>query len=321
MNSNCRLSIIVPVYNVEQWLVRCLDSLYNQELDEDEFEVIIVNDGSPDKSLQLADAYALKHRNMLVITRENGGLSAARNTGLDHARGKYVWFVDSDDRIEPNSIDELLLFAENWHLDVLCFNLKKEYVDGRIEDYTISDCLDSAICKGEEFICKVGMPPAAWAAYYRRDYLSKHKLRFYEGILHEDMEFTPRAYCLASQIAFLDRPIYYYMQRPGSIMHSSSALKRCGDFIKIADSLYSFAYLHLSQKSKAYDKFVNLVFFSISQSLAYYSKRFFPISIYLSKPYIPFKIKSLTLGNLWKGVLMNISIRLYLSLYRLKKLC
>ena len=118
-----KLSIIIPVYNVEQYLKTCLDSVLHQNIAISEYEVIVVNDSSPDGSLAIAEEYARKNSNIKIVTRPNGGLSAARNTGLEHALGEYVWFVDSDDWIEENCLSRLLSIATLESLDILCFNL------------------------------------------------------------------------------------------------------------------------------------------------------------------------------------------------------
>ena len=112
------LSIIIPVYNVEQYLPRCLDSVLQQDIPYEEYEVIVVNDGSPDSSLAIAESYARRYPNVKVVTRQNGGLSAARNTGLEYAKGEYVWFVDTDDRIASNCIRYLCNYAKDNKLDV-----------------------------------------------------------------------------------------------------------------------------------------------------------------------------------------------------------
>ena len=98
------ITLIVPVYNVEKYLVRCLDSCLHQDLDEDEYEIIAVNDGSYDGSLKLLKEYANRYRNIVLIDKPNGGLSSARNAGLERARGNFIWFVDSDDWIAENCL-------------------------------------------------------------------------------------------------------------------------------------------------------------------------------------------------------------------------
>ena len=113
------LSLILPVYNVEEYLGRCIESCLNQDLPKSEYEIIVVIDGSPDNSIDVAKRYQKKNKNIKIITRENGGLSAARNTGLQVASGDYVWFIDSDDAITENSLKGIYEEMTRHSLEVL----------------------------------------------------------------------------------------------------------------------------------------------------------------------------------------------------------
>lgn len=315
-----RLSLIIPVYNVEQWVGRCLESCLNQDITKDDYEIIVVNDGSPDCSVervqevQTAQIVQEGKTNIRIIDRENGGLSVARNTGLKEANGEYVWFVDSDDWIEPNVLRNLLEEINKHHLDVLGFNLYRSYPDGKKDNYPISFEEDRRVYRGEEFICKVGMPPAAWAAIYRRDFIIKNNLLFMEGILHEDQEFTPRAYYLAERIEYTNQWIYNYFQREGSIMKSRNTEKKCKDLLTVADSLFEFMQKNINHESNAYCVFQDKINFAFSQSLAYYNREITPLSVYKNKPYFPLTGK---LNRKYR--LMNISLRLYLLIYKIAK--
>lgn len=316
-----RLSLIIPVYNVERYLAKCLDSVLQQDIPHDEYEIIVVNDGSPDDSARLVQKVQEVQlgqdgsTNIKLVNRENGGLSAARNTGLEHATGEYVWFIDSDDWVEPNCISSLLTYAEDNHLDVHCFGLQLAFEDGKTEKYNISCEKHRCDYSGDEFICKVGMPPAAWAALYRRDFLLKNKLRFMEGILHEDQEFTPRAYFLAKRIAYTDMIVYNYLQRTGSIMKSKRSAKRCKDLLTVADSLYNFMQEHVAIDTDVYSVFQEKVNFAFTQSLAFYTKEAFPINEYKKHDLYPLSNRN---GLVLKYKLANISLRLYVLLNRLK---
>lgn len=318
-NNALRLSIIVPVYNVEKWLLRCLNSLYNQNISEDEFEVIVVNDGSPDNSLQIANDFARTHINVVVVSRENGGLAAARNTGIEAATGKYVWFVDSDDHVERNCIGTLVNHAENNDLDILCFGIWLEYPDGRLCEYKIKAESEDRVYKGSDFMANVDMPASACVALYRRDFIEQHQLRFYEGVLHEDQEFTPRAYCLARRISFINLPVYYYYQRGGGIMKSKRNEQRCRDLLKVADSLYAFAIDTLPQDSESYNIIMSRVYFCVTQSLAYHTAEAMDIEVYKTKQYYPFNTKIVSGSMTYKLMLANISLRLYKYIYKLLK--
>lgn len=312
-----KLSIIIPVYNVEKYVGRCLKSCLEQDFDD--YEIVIVNDGTPDNSMDVVKDIALRHPNIRIINRLNGGLSAARNTGLAEAKGDYVWFVDSDDRIETNCIGQLVSKADNDRLDVLCFGLKLEYPDGNCMVRNIKHEIDGKVYRGEDFICRVEMPPAAWAAIYRREFLIRNTLKFYEGILHEDQEFTPRAYCLADKIAYVNRPLYYYNQRAGSIMKSTRNVKRCRDLLTVAESLYEFATYSLKAGSPAYRSIIWHTYFCFTQSLAFYTPEAFPLCRYRSLPFYPTDVKICRGSMNWKLRLANFSLKLYTMIYKWMK--
>ena len=314
-----KLSIIIPVYNVEPYIGKCLDSCLHQDIPTDEYEIIVVNDGSPDNSVVIVKDYMQRYLNVRLVNRDNGGLSAARNTGLKEAKGEYVWFVDSDDWIETNVLKSLLDKAYKDKLDVLCFNLQFAFPDGHTEHYNVS-AEKECVYHGTDFICKVGMPPAAWAALYKHDFLENHALAFYEGILHEDQEFTPRAYCLAERISFVNQVVYNYNQRQGGIMKSKQSERKCRDLMTVADSLYFFTQSHRNMLHReAYWTLMNHVSFAVSQSLANYNKDYFKLVEYKQKPYYPLCINPL-LNNKdkWKYRLINLSLSLYLKIYHVK---
>lgn len=316
-----KLSIIVPVYNVEAWLERCLNSLLSIGLHFSDYEIIAVNDGSTDQSLRVLTRFAQKHQKeapkIEIVNQDNGGLSAARNKGLSIANGDYVWFVDSDDYIEAAHIKTLVEQCVNYNLDVLCFGLQLTYDDGKIIPYHIKDLSNGSVLNGEVFITKVDMPPAAWCALYKREFLLNNKLFFMEGIIHEDQEFTPRAYYLAQRIMFKQIIVYNYVQREGSIMKNGSKKeRRAKDLLKVADSLYTFTCNHLRVNSEAYDVMMNKIAFVFGQSLRNYSGSC-AICDYTSKPYYPIPLNNRQkFKEKLKYSLINKSVRMYLLIYR-----
>lgn len=311
------LSIIIPVYNVQDYLSRCLDSCIQQDISPDDYEIIIVNDGSTDNSLNIAQRYSKKFNNIAIVTQVNKGLSSARNTGLEAANGKYVWFIDSDDWIETNIVKNLLSIVSLNRLDVLCFNLRLVDENNATTPYHISIPEKFDIYSGEEFITKIKVAPAAWAAIFRREFLLENQLLFYEGILHEDMEFTPRAYSLARRISVVSIAVYNYFQRSGSIMKSANFHKKSKDLLIVAESLYSFAETHFDKKSPAYDCIMEKVAFAFTQSLAYFQPKQTSIKQYTASPCYPLTIPgTLSVSDKFKYLLANISINLYLTTYR-----
>lgn len=216
-----KLSIIIPVYNTEEYLPRCLNSCLEQDLPANEYEIIAINDGSSDNSLQILNAYALKYPNIRVINQENRGLGATRNRGLNLAIGEYIWFVDSDDWVLENCL--LDIYENCKDVDILETDrayLYKDHVLFNIAKWT-------------------GVP----GYIFNREFLIKNKLIFRENIYFEDSEFTPRVLYLSNKTVLYKKAIYYYYQRTGSIVHSESK-KHCTDLILIIKSLYTFIIKH-----------------------------------------------------------------------------
>ena len=212
------LSIVIPIYNVERYLTQCLDSVFSQEISESEYEVICVNDGSLDNSRQIVLDYKKKHSNLILIDRENGGLSAARNTGFRAAKGKYVYFLDSDDYLYQNSLSLFLGYSDS-NLEMICFNALKE---GEVPYF--SEDIIIPLSSGVEFIrqfynqVSFHYPAPVWLYLYKRDFLANYNLYNTEGILHEDEEFTPRCLFYAKNIKLDNRSIQYHrVMRDGAI--------------------------------------------------------------------------------------------------------
>lgn len=228
-------SIIVPVYQVEAYLERCVDSLLGQT--GAEFEVLLIDDGSRDKSGKICDEYAKKDSRVRVFHKKNGGLSSARNYGIDRAEGKYVLFVDSDDCVETELCGNLKAAAEQHPgADAFIYGGLEENDEGiigairsiepdRIHAWSSHDFLRYAYRNRN-------LNVQAWLYAWRKEFLDKNDLRFKEGILHEDVEFTPRALLKAGQVAEVPGYFYHYMIREGSISTSRSMEKNIRDLFR-----------------------------------------------------------------------------------------
>lgn len=223
------LSIIVPVYNVEKYLRKCVDSLLAQDLSPEEYEIILVDDGSTDQGGKICDEYALSHPNVKVIHQQNGGLSVARNNGIDVAKGKYIQFVDSDDYLEPNVLKALVEKMESDKLDVLRFNYRNvneqyEVVEPNKDPKRYVNYSDE-VCDGLTFLNE-RLGPACYACQFlvRRELLADCK--FKEGVYFEDTEWAPRMLLKASRAASTDMLVYNYLVREGSITQSVDEKKK-----------------------------------------------------------------------------------------------
>lgn len=231
-----KLSIVIPVYNVERYIKRCLSSCVNQTLPKDCYEIIIVNDGTEDDSMLVVNQFAKEYSNIIVLSQTNQGLSVARNNGLKCASGEYIWFVDSDDWIEENCLEDICSQLVD-HIDLLQLQYCKVY-DNRME--FISHCKIFPILTGKEQILRGGIPIPAQFTIYRKQFLIDNQLFFYPGIYHEDSEFKPRALYFANSIKSLDRIVYnYYQRQEGSIM-SDFKLKNGLDLLFVNNRIISF---------------------------------------------------------------------------------
>lgn len=231
-----KLSIVIPVYNTEAYLARCLDSCLSQDIPAEDYEIVVVNDGSTDGSLAIAEKYASDHGNIRIVSQANAGLSCARNSGLKAACGDYVWFVDSDDYIAADCLGELLSRCSGQALDFIAMCRVDVMDDGRkaVQQY-YGDSLSSVVLSGPEAMRR-GLLKSPCAVLYmiRRQYLLEQGLSFCPGLLHEDEEFTPRLFYQASRVSFSSHACYcyYVCVRPGSIMQTPNP-KRLQDMMKI----------------------------------------------------------------------------------------
>ena len=243
--NNIHLSIIIPVYNVEDYLAQCLDSVFlGQNLDR--CEVICVNDGSTDGSRNILSQYKEKYPDLIIIDQENGGLSAARNSGLEIAKGDYIYFLDSDDYMYPDVLNKMLFFAKKQNLDLCLYNALKNCREIVFKMTTPI----IGVLSGIEFYKQCYVlnnffpPPSIWLYLYERKFLCANNLIFKYGIVHEDEEFTPRAFHFAKRVSYLDICIQYHRKlREGSLTASTLLdfnKKHVLDLIETSSNLCSF---------------------------------------------------------------------------------
>jgi len=220
------LSVIVPVYNVDRYLDRCLRSILNQDICPDSYEIILVDDGSTDKGGIICDAYASSESNVFVIHQANQGLSVARNVGLGNARGKYVLFVDSDDSLRQNVFRVLVTTMEESALDVLRFRHTRVYEGNQPATKEFRQeilPLSQGIYRGHDFLIhRLGNECYACQFMVRKDFLTGNNLYFKPGIIFEDTEWTPRVLEKACRVSEIDLLVYYYRVRKGSITQGRS---------------------------------------------------------------------------------------------------
>lgn len=207
-----KVSLIVPIYNVEKFLEKCLDSLVAQTLDG--MEIILVDDGSTDNSSRIAAQYAVKYDNMQLLHKVNGGLSDARNYGMKYATGKYIAFLDSDDYVEPEMYQKLYEKAEEDNSDIVECNLYHDFQDSITPEYG-----NKIYDKGE--MIRIGRS-VVWNKIYRRDWLEQQGVLFPKGLIYEDVEFFCEIVPGIRKMSYIDDVLIHYVQRSVSINNKST---------------------------------------------------------------------------------------------------
>lgn len=233
----CKLSIVVPVYNVEDYVGQTLKSIF--ATDATGFEVVVVNDGTKDRSMDVVRQFA-DRPNLTIIEQENQGLSAARMKGVSAAKGEYVWFVDSDDYLVEKGVDAVLrLLAEKPEAEVLMFPLWWMYeTESRSRlDYVIDG---DEMVLGKSVIKDLGLP--VWASQrfvFKRSLAENPWVFFPVGLIHQDEYFGPVLVYLSKRVYVIKEPVYYYRIRPGSTITSHSA-RSPYDMVSVCKLLFRF---------------------------------------------------------------------------------
>ena len=235
-----KISVIVPIYNVEKYLEKCLDSLVNQTLKD--IEIILVNDGSTDNSGQIAKEYVSKYKEKIVyLEKQNGGLSDARNYGLEYAKGDYISFVDSDDYISKNLYSELAKYMEEDYdmvkFGILTVDLKNnkliENKSKQFENKTGEEAFD-ILYKTDK------MTEVAWGYLYKASFWKENNFKFTKDMYHEDFGLIPLVILKAKKVASTNILGYYYVQSDKSITRNSDEkkkLKMSYDLLKFYDNM------------------------------------------------------------------------------------
>lgn len=233
-----QLSIIIPIYKVEKYIAECLHSILDQDNCGISYEIIAINDGSPDKSGEIAEGILSQSGiPYTLINQTNQGLSAARNTGLDKAKGEYIWFVDSDDWIAENSFYTLKEYLQKG-LDAITINAANS-INGEKDTRLDLSKIERTTLTGKEYILSGKMSYCAPFTIYRREFLLGNKLKFMPGVYHEDNEFTPRAYYKLDKISATNEVLYLVRINPESITRSKN-FKKNFDLLTVAKSLDDF---------------------------------------------------------------------------------
>lgn len=217
------ISIIVPVYNVENYVHRCIDSILNQTFSD--FELILINDGSVDNSGKICDDYANKDNRITVMHQENTGQATARNRALDIIKGEYIFFVDSDDWIHPKTLETLLSLSVNTDSDIAACGFQK--VDCFIDYFDLKDEKVEEYSSMNFYYYRSNLVNVPWCKLYRKCLFDN--MRFPDGKIHEDVFLIYKIIYRAEKIAYIEYPFYYYFQNTDSTMLKKYSLKRLSE--------------------------------------------------------------------------------------------
>ena len=246
-----KLSIIIPMYNAEKYIGICLDSILDSNLLKEEYEIVIVNDGSQDKSPEIAQDYASKYSNVTYLTQENQGQSTARNYGIKTCQGEYIWCVDADDKVISEQLPKIIEALDEYkNLDILAIQLQNVTEEGQYLDVECSQptLVHNKVLSGVEAVLSGYNPSSICALITKKQLFIDNNIFFVKGITHQDVELTYRLMPCAMKVVFSDIIPYLYIYHPNSTSKSMVPEKKI-KYIK--DDIYiinSFRRLALSFK-------------------------------------------------------------------------
>ena len=220
------ISIIIPAYNAEKYIKKCLDSIVNQT--KEELEIIVINDGSTDKTEDIVKAY--KDKRIKYYKNKNQGIGKTRNFGIEKANGNYIMFIDSDDYIEKDTCEKMYSKAKNDDLDIVICDFYKEYDNGNIEEIHTNSFKNSSLEDNPDIITEYLCP---WAKIYNRKMIVDNKIKFVENLKYEDAPFVIKALCNAKKIGKIDECLNYYLIHGNS--ETTVRDRRCFDILQIID--------------------------------------------------------------------------------------
>lgn len=230
-----KLSIIVPIYNVEKYLAKCLDSLVNQTFLD--IEILLINDGSTDKSLEIATNYKDKYSDKISIyTKPNGGLSDARNYGINHAQGDFLAFIDSDDYVDVSMFEKMFASQTQYNADIVACDMMYVYENGK---QTVSSAGDFIVESAKENLSMIDINNSACNKIFRRSLFDA--IKFPVGKWYEDLATIPLVIYEANTISHVKEPLYFYFQRSGSIAHTKN--EKMFDIYWAIESISKYFYL------------------------------------------------------------------------------
>jgi len=314
------------VFNAEKYLGKCLESLQNQNISTSDFEIILVNDDSDDASLDIAVSFTAQFPNFVILSQSKTGVGAARNLGIQNARGKFLFFVDADDYIQPNSLSEVLNCIEDNNLDILRFNYVAINEAGKVipkkKNSSHSIVFSEEIVNGNVFLSEyLGWACYNWSFLFNASLIRDNKIYFNPTIYFEDVEWLLRIMSVANRVRSIDRQVYTYLHRSGSITQSNELSKKnkiISDKLYIIEVLKKHSLYSNNEKVILWcNGMISLTFMGI---LAYVTNevpgRKDHIIRLLKNHYLPLKSYHFTIKQRRDILIINLSVRLYCFLKR-----
>ncbi|MFT0202650.1 glycosyltransferase [Bacteroides thetaiotaomicron] len=257
-NEEIKVSVVIPVYNTEKYVREAVESIMNQTLRE--LEIIIINDGSTDNSLQVVEELAAADSRIQVYSQANQGGSVARNAGIARAYGKYIYFMDSDDLLEKETIDLCYRKCEEEQLDFVFFDAET-FIDGNVENapalsYKHTGKLEDKVYTGiEAFKIQLDnneFTPSPCLSFIRCSFLKEHHILFYPGIIHEDQLFTVTLYLQAERTGRIHHSFFHRRLRENSIMTCDFSLKNLKGYLTVTREIVKFKQQTSEKKNQGY---------------------------------------------------------------------
>lgn len=240
MNKKISVSVIVPIYNVEKYLRKCLDTIINQT--QKNIEIICINDGSTDDSYKILEEYAKLDKRIVIINQENLGLSVARNVGISKSHGEFIGFIDSDDWIDLNYFEALYNVAKKHNADIACCGFLRAYSASKFKK-RMNIVSEAVFELANEKFRATDTPRRSYVfnKIYKREVIEKHKLQFPPGVYFEDTHFMVRALYFSKKLVTTPDTLYYYRVNRSSITRGSQTDKKQRDLILAREDFINFA--------------------------------------------------------------------------------
>ncbi|MCQ2246334.1 MAG: glycosyltransferase [Bacteroidaceae bacterium] len=315
-----KLSFIIPLYNAEAYIGKCLDSILYSDVDRKEYEVIVIDDGSTDNGLAIARQYEQQYDNIKVLTQTNQGQSVARNYGIREAKGKYIWFVDSDDYVDATSISSVMDMMDEKNVEICKFCMDVFDKEGNHHISTIPELENKTVYSGLQLFEKNCVIGSVCNSFFLRKFIVDNKLEFFPRIIHQDSEFSIRSTALSKSILYVNSPFYIYRYNTESCTRSKNYNKLLKAHVSDAIIAHNIRlFVNESELNTTLSTYLNKFSFSLLKGRIYsYLSKKGPFQRELAKEFIN-KLKDLGEYPIKKT---NISFRekFLVSLFNCRKL-